>query len=85
MACGASRCVGNHHHTTVEMADAQNSALAIIATRVIGLQCETRKHLPRPLEVETSLGYRTIALDAVICDPHDISVYTLYKHDKIES
>lgn len=77
MACGATLGIGNHYHTTVEVADAQLAALAVVSTGVLGLQSQTGKYFPGPLEVESALDQRTLPLGAIVCDPHGIIVYTL--------
>lgn len=78
VACRATRSPGRHDNTTVEPSNRYEPLFAIIKTIVLPRRMTSGEDFGGIGEIKPSLLQRSVALDGVECDVHDIYVTTYF-------
>ena len=70
MAVTATRRVTDHDQAILQLAEADHSNLAIVSTRILDFECDSRKHFDGIFEVESTILKRLRTLSRIIGDAH---------------
>ena len=60
-----ARCPANHHHTTTQMTDRNDSQLTVVTAIVLFVDCRAVEYMSGIEEIEAALAQRPFALGRI--------------------